>query len=279
MTLSIKQEAELPLIDQLILHYDTDQKTAKRVQASFERVWKRLPVTVKKDLFRCWKDKTSVIIPGLADELIEERHISLDREPYLAVLTSLPSTRMLSFDCSGRGALLWHGGVIKLMDSQTLDVFVAENIMSAYIKGKGVLPAPGVLSKVLKKQAAFDYTVLEAWGKSYKREISSLLDQQHPTRIMTPEIILLMKTGYKFADLLEDEEESEEAGVGDAPVRDKDVALIYDPLANESVQDDEVSAETIRLLDQYEEPEEEGIPVLVTTKSIKQKRTKNSVRK
>jgi hypothetical protein len=265
-----KEEATLPLLDGLVLHYDTDLKTAKTVQSAFKRVWKRLPVTVKKNLFRCWKDKTSVIIPGLADELIEERHISLDRGPYLAVLTSLPSTHMLSFDCSGRGALLWHGGVIKLMDTRTLDVFIAENIISAFIKRKGELPTPNVLSKVLKKQAEVDYAVLETWGKTFQREIFNLLDQQHPTRIVSPEIVYMMKTGCKFVDL-EEEEETEEGGEGDEPIRDNDVTVSYDPQANDSLQNDEVSPEITRLLDQYEEPTDDENFLLPRTEPTKRK--------
>lgn len=87
-----------------------------------------------------------------------------------------------------------------------------------------------------------------------------MLDRQHPTRIMTPEIILLIKTGYKFPDLLDGEEETEERGDSDNPKRDNDVTVTYDPLADETHQDDDVSPEITRLLDQYEEPTEEEPP-------------------
>jgi hypothetical protein len=262
------QEAELPLLDQLVLRYDTDQKTARRVQSAFNRVWKRLPPKVKSVLFSCWKAKSTVIIPGVPDEVIETRTISLPKAPYLAVSKCLPSTNMLSFDCSGSCALLWHGGVIPMMDALTLDVFIAENIISAYIRGKGQSPTRDSISKLLKKQIQVDYTVLQAWSKTFRKGISNLLDQQHPTRIVTPAIVLMIKNGHRFTDRLDTEEDTDqmtENGLAEVQtdtredsVTDVDVALIYDPLATESCPDDGVPHEITRLLDQYEEtPEDE----------------------
>lgn len=263
-----KQEAELPLLDQLVLRYDTDLKTARRVQSAFKRVWKRLPSKVKTVLSRSWKTKNCVVIPGLPEELIEARKISLPRAPYLAVLKSLPTTHMLSFDCSESCALLWHGGVIEMMDTLTLDIFIAENIISAYIRGKGLDPTRCTIAKVLKKQAQADYTVLHEWSQTYKKDVFNLLDRQHPTRIVTPEIVFMLKTGCRFFDVLDSEEDTAsiaeydvvdaQAETADDPMPDIDVASIYDPLANESYIGGEFSPETTRLLDQYEEPEEDG---------------------
>lgn len=158
-----------------------------------------------------------------------------------------------------------------MMDALTLDVFIAENIVSAYIRGKGLSPTRDSISKHLKKQIQADYTVLQDWSRTFRKEIFNLLDRQHPTRIVTPEIALMMKTGHRFTDLLDGEVETEDSGGGDDTMSDNDVTVIYDPLANDSLQDDEVSPEITRLLDQYEESADDENTLAPCTEPIKRK--------
>jgi hypothetical protein len=269
-----KTPTSLPLPDQLILDFDTDLKTAKRVQASFKSVWMRLAPSVKNHLSRCWKGKTTVLIPGLPEEWIAAREISFEKAPYLAVSESLPSTTMLSFDCSASCALLWHGGAVRLMKPRTLDVFIAENILSAYIRGKGVIPNPSTLSRLLKKYAHLDYAVLQEWSETFRTEICHLLDRQHPSRIVTSELVFMLKTGHTFTETLLAEEESpeEESPLLQQDSCDADLVLTQDPLINETYPEDEVSPEITRLLDQYEEPAEDT--TFLNSKNGKMKRNR-----
>jgi len=251
--------ASLPLPDRMVLYFDTDLKSARRVQASFKRAWSVFSPSVKQSLAHCWKGKTSVLIPGMPDEWIAPREIPLEKAPYLAVLESLPSARLLSFDCSASCALLWHAGAVRLMKPRTLDVFIAENILSAFIRGKGGIPKPATLSRLLKKYAHLDYALLHAWGEEFRTEIRCVLDRQHPSRLVTPELVFLLKTGRKPGEPLSLEEEGadEEESLFQQEPSEADPNLPDDPLAGDPSLEDDVSPEINRLLDQYEEPAEE----------------------